>query len=245
LVFPSNPATVNREMALLKHVLTKAVEWGILDHNPAKGVKLSKEKNRRLRYLMPEECKSLMEAGLPTKLRRKDIPLPILRWIVSLALNTGMRKGELLNLKRESLHLRKGYIELVEQKNGERSVIPLNSTVISILKAIPARIDTPYLFPGKVPGQPFTDLKGQFDKAVKTAKLEGVTFHTLRHTTASTLVMAGVDITTVRDILRHKSIEMTLRYSHLAPAHRKAAVDALEEALIPKEDKKTKESKTA
>jgi site-specific recombinase XerD len=64
----------------------------------------------------------------------------------------------------------------------------------------------------------------------------------LRHTTASLLVMQGVDLTTVRDILRHKSIEMTLRYSHLAPAHRKAAVDALEEALKPSA---VKEPKTA
>jgi site-specific recombinase XerD len=72
-----------------------------------------------------------------------------------------------------------------------------------------------------------------------------VTFHTLRHTTASLLVMQGVDLTTVRDILRHKSIERTLRYAHLAPAHRKAAVDALEQALKTKEANQVKEPKTA
>jgi site-specific recombinase XerD len=75
--------------------------------------------------------------------------------------------------------------------------------------------------------------------------LEEVTFHTLRHTTASLLVMQGVDLTTVRDILRHKSIEMTLRYAHLAPAHRKAAVAALEQALKTKEADQAKEPKTA
>jgi integrase len=165
--------------------------------------------------------------------------------IVDLALNTGMRKGEVLHLKRESVHLREGFIELTEQKNGERSTIPLNAAAISILKSIPVRIDSPYVFPGKIQGKPFTDLKRQFDKAVKKSGLEEVTFHTLRHTTASLLVMQGVDLTTVRDILRHKSIEMTLRYAHLAPAHRKAAVDALEEALKPKEAKKSKEPKTA
>jgi integrase len=242
---PIKPATVNREMALLKHVLTKAVEWSIIEHNPAKGIKLSKENNRRLRYLTPDECELLLNSCPVTKLRRKDTPLPILRWIVDLALNTGMRKGEVLHLKRESVHLREGFIELIEQKNGERSTIPLNAAAISILKSIPVRIDSPYVFPGKIQGKPFTDLKRQFDKAVKKSGLEEVTFHTLRHTTASLLVMQGVDLTTVRDILRRKSIEMTLRYAHLAPAHRKAAVDALEEALKPKEAKKAKEPKTA
>jgi site-specific recombinase XerD len=70
--------------------------------------------------------------------------------------------------------------------------------------------------------------------------LEGVTFHVLRHTCASHLVMAGVDLATVREIMRHKSIEMTLRYSHLSPEHKKSAVETLESALTPKDGEKTK-----
>ena len=239
------PATVNREMALLKHLLTKSVEWGIIDQNPARGVKLPRENNRRLRYLTADECQSLLDACPLTKLRTNDIPLPILRWIVCLTLNTGMRKGEVLNLKWDHVNLRERYIELTEQKNGERSTIPLNNEAISILKAIPVRIDTPYVLPGRFNGEPFSDLKRQFEKAVKDAGLKDVTFHTLRHTTASHLIMAGVDLATVREILRHKSIEMTLRYSHLAPAHKKAAIDDLENALKSEEEKKLQESKTA
>jgi integrase len=168
-------------MALLKHLLTKAVEWSIIEHNPAKGIKLAKENNRRLRYLTPDECEILLNSCPLTRFRRKDPPLPILRWIVDLALNTGMRKGEVLHLKRESVHFREGFIELLEQKNGERSTIPLNAAAVSILKSIPVRIDSPYVFPGKVPGKPFTDLKRQFDKAVKKSGLEEVTFHTTYH----------------------------------------------------------------
>ena len=96
------------------------------------------------------------------------------------------------------------------------------------------------MFTGKGPGEPFWDLKGQVAEAMAAAKLEGVTFHTLRHTAASHLVMAGVDLATVREILRHKSIEMTVRYSHLAPEHKKAAMEALRVSLAGKKEKTAK-----
>ncbi len=215
------PASINRRMATLKHMLHKAAEWGMIEGNPATGVKLHKENNRRLRYLTPEECNALLEA----------CPSATLRQVIVLALNTGMRRGEILNLKWANVNLREGYLEILEQKNGEHSTIPLNSTALDTLRSIPRRLDSDYVFTGMKPGEPFYDLKRQFEKAISTAKLEGVTFHILRHTCASHLVMAGVDIATVRDILRHKSIEMTLRYAHLSPSHKKAAVEALENAL--------------
>ncbi len=221
----STPATVNREVALIKHMLTKAVEWGILSDNPARRIKLFREDNRRLRYLTPEEIKALLEACSPT-----------MRQVVILALHTGMRKGEILNLLWENINLRERYIELLNQKNGERSTIPLNQTVIDMLRSIPRRLDSKYVFTGKTPDKPFCDLKRQFEKAVAKAGLDGVTFHILRHTCASHMVMAGVDLATVKEILRHKSIEMTLRYSHLSPAHKKSAVDALESALTATEE---------
>jgi integrase len=228
---PLKPATVNREMAVLKHMLSKAVAWGVLLLNPASGVKLHKENNRRLRYLTPEECQALLDA----------CPTATMRQIVTLALNTGMRKGEILNLIWENVNLRERFIEITEQKNGERSTIPLNSVAVDTLRSIPRRLDSDYVFTGLIPGEPFWDLKRQFAKAVRAAKLEGVSFHTLRHTAASLLVMAGVDLATVREILRHKSIEMTLRYAHLSGDHKKAAVDALQNALAgeAKKDAKT------
>lgn len=215
------PASINRCMAALKHMLHKATEWRMIERNPASGVTLYKENNRRLRYLTVEECQTLLDA----------CPSVTMRQVISLALNTGMRRGEILNLIWENVNLRETYIEITEQKNGERSTIPLNATAMEVLRTIPRRLDSEYVFTGKVAGEPFWDLKRQFEKAISKAKLEGVTFHILRHTCASHLVMAGVDITTVRDILRHKTIEMTLRYAHLSPSHKKAAVEALGNAL--------------
>jgi len=92
-------------------------------------------------------------------------------------------------------------------------------------------LDSRYIFPGKIPGKPFVDLKRQFGNAVKAAGLEGVTFYTLRHTAASYLVMAGVDLATVGEILRYKSFSMTIRYAHLSSGHKRSAVEALSKAL--------------
>ena len=227
-------ATVNREVAAMKHMLRKAEEWKVIDSNPSRGVKMFKETGRRLRYLTPDEIKELVEACSPT-----------MGQVVTLSLHTGMRKSEILNLAWDDVNLRDRFIELTDQKNGEHSTIPLNQTAVDTLRSIPRRVDSRYVFPGKTPDKPFYDLKRQFEKAVAKAGLEGVTFHTLRHTCASHLVMAGVDLATVKEIMRHKSIDMTLRYAHLAPAHKKAAVDALESALQAKEERKAQEPKTA
>jgi integrase len=227
-----NPATVNRELAVLKHLFTKAVDWRVLDQSPAVAVKLHREKNRRVRYLSAEECRALLAA----------CPSITLKCIILLAIHTGMRKGEILKLKWIDTNLRERFIEIVDQKNGERSTIPLNQTAVETLRAIPRRIDSDYVFTGMIPGEPFADLKRQFEKAVSKAKLQGVTFHTLRHTAASHLVMSGVDLPTVSEILRHKSIEMTMRYSHLSPKHKKSAVDALERSLAQEDQEAQKQA---
>ena len=103
------------------------------------------------------------------------------------------------------------------------------------------RLDSPHVFTGRIKGQPFWDLKRQFEEAVKQYRLEGVTFHVLRHTAASHLVMSGVPLATAKEILRHKDYAMTLRYAHLSSEHTKAAVDALGNSptLGPREEAKS------
>jgi integrase len=224
------PASINRRMACLRHMMSKAVEWKILSAHPCHGVKQFKENNQRVRFLTAEECQTLIGACQSATLGQ----------IVELALNTGMRKGELIHLERDHINLRQGYLEILNQKNGEYDTIPLNERALEILKSIPPRLDSKYVFPGKIPGRPFYDLKGQFEKAVKDSKLERVTFHTLRHTAASHMVMNGVPLPTVKEILRHKDYSTTLRYSHLSPEHRKSAVDVLGEALKPKPKEEAK-----
>jgi integrase len=227
---PFKPATVNRRMACLRHLFSKAVEWKIIPSHPCHGVKQFKEHNRRLRYLTAEECSTLLHASPSLELRR----------MIELALHTGMRKSEVLRLKWEHVNLRQEYLEILDQKNGDYSTIPLDKRALEILRSIPRRLDSPYVFTGKIKGQPYWDLKRQFEEAVKKSKLEGVAFHTLRHTAASHMVMSGVPLATVKEILRHKDYAMTLRYAHLSSEHTRAAMNALGAALTVKPKKKLK-----
>jgi integrase len=216
------PATVNRALATLKHMLTKAVEWEMADEDVLKKVRRAKllpENNRRLRYLKDaEENKSLIEACSPH-----------LKPIVITALNTGMRKGEILGLTWERVDRINSLILLDITKNGERREIPINSTLRT---AFEERVLTningsPYVFCDNS-GKPFDDVKRSFASACTKAGIKDFHFHDLRHTFASQLVMKGVDITTVKELLGHKTLTMTLRYAHLAPSHKLKAVEMLD-----------------
>jgi len=209
------PATINRDLANFKHLLSKAVEWGVLSENIGTRVKLLKVQNQSLRYLSGEELKSLLDAASR-----------YLKSLIILAVNTGLRKGELLALKWADVNFRTGYIELLDQKNGQLSYIPMNPDVKEALRKIPHRLDSPYVF-SKKNGHPPVDIKYHFHKALKQSGIPHCNFHSLRHTFASHLCMSGVDLLTVRELMRHKSYSMTLRYSHLSSQHTKRAVDTL------------------
>lgn len=222
----NKPATINRHIATLKHMFTKAVDWEMVEPEVLKRirkVKLLPENNRRLRYLSKEECQALI-----------NVCDNHLKPIVITALNTGMRKGEILNLKWDNVDLRHGFILLDNTKNGERREIPINDTLRSTLQAITRRLDVPYVFYDPVTGKPYQDVKRSFNTALKKAGIKDFHFHDLRHTFASHLVMAGVDITTVKELLGHKTLTMTLRYAHLAPSHKVKAVEILENAISDK-----------
>lgn len=210
-----SPATVNRALACLKCMFNKAIEWGKAGDNPAKKVKLFKENNKRLRYLEKEEIVKLL-----TKCSGHLKP------IVVVALNTGMRKSEILNLKWCNVDFRRGIIYLLDTKNGERREIPMNEQVKTALIRTKKHYGSSYIFCNKN-GEPYRDIKKSFLTAVKKVGILNFRFHDLRHTFASHLVMSGVDLNTVRELLGHKSLEMTLRYSHLSPDHKKRAVDVL------------------
>ncbi len=216
-------ATANRHLATLKHMFTKAVEWELTDDEVLKKVRRAKllpENNRRLRYLAQEECQKLI-----------DLCSPHLKPIVIIALNTGMRRGEILSLEWEKhVDLRHGYILLDVTKNGERREIPINQMLRGVLQGITRRIDSPYVFTDKQ-GNRFKDVKKSFHTALRKAGIKDFRFHDLRHTFASHLVMNGVDITTVRELLGHKTLTMTLRYAHPAPSHKLKAVEVIENAI--------------
>lgn len=216
------PATINRHIATLKHLFTKAVDWNMVEEDTLRRVRRAKmleENNRRLRYLSKEECMALVNAC--------DRHL---RPVVITAINTGMRKGEILSLKWDQVDLRHGFILLDVTKNGERRELPINGTLRETLTGLVRRVDVPYVF-HNAEGRSYLNVSKSFGSACKRARIRDFHFHDLRHTFASHLVMAGVDLTTVKDLLGHKSLAMTLRYSHLSPAHHTKAVDLLDRAI--------------
>jgi len=213
------PATINWEIALLKHMYTKAMEWGKVQESPAKKVKLLKGEVNRVRFLMPEEIRTLLSNCADH-----------LKPIVTVALNTGMRKGELLSLKWDQVNLEQGILTLLDTKNHERRDLPINETVKAILQALKAKEIGEYVFCNGQ-GKSFGEVKRSFATALRKSKIEDFRFHDLRHTFASNLVMEGVDLITIRDLMGHKTLDMTLRPSHLAPTHKMRAVNILDRIL--------------
>jgi integrase len=141
-----------------------------------------------------------------------------------------MRRGEILGLRWEQVDLKNGFILLDITKNGERREIPINRTLLQALKGVVRRVDSPYVFVDK-DGREYKEVKRSFNSALQKAGIKDFRFHDLRHTFVSQLLMAGVDITTVKELLGHKSLTMTLRYAHLAPSHKVKAVDILDNTL--------------
>jgi integrase len=217
------PATANRKLATMKHMFTKAVEWDLVEEEILKRVrrvKLLQENNRRLRFLSKEECAALVNACSPH-----------LRPIVITLLNSGCRKEEILSLEWDKhIDLQHGFILLDVTKNGEHREIPINDTLRGVLTGIPRRIDSPYVFTNER-GERYLNIRKGFLAACTRAGINDYHPHDCRHTFASHLVMAGVDITTVKNLLGHKTLAMTLRYSHLSKSHTRNALSVLDAAI--------------
>ena len=209
------PATVNRELACLKCMFNKAILWGKTYDNPVRQVKLFKEDNQRKRYLEQDEIPKFIESCSDH-----------LKPIVIVAVFTGMRKSEILNLRWEDIDFKRGIIYLLFTKNNEKREVLMNDIVSKTLLSVERHKDSPYVFLSHT-GKPYTNVRKSFDTALKKCGIIDFKFHDLRHTFASQLVMMGIDIKTVQELMGHKTIEMTLRYSHLSPDHKKKAVDIL------------------
>jgi len=217
----NKPATVNRMLSRLRHMFNKAVEWELLDESPMRRIKFLRENNARLRYLSVEECQKLLDACI----------VPHMRAIATLALHTGMRRGELLNLRGHDIDLVSGHIVIRDPKNGEPRHIPMDSTVRDLLSSyIPTSSDS-YVFPSASGGRLYTIQKA-FRNARTRAGMPDLHFHDLRHTFASLFMMNGGDLYVLKGILGHKSITMTQRYAHLSPAYTKAMVEKMDQIWI-------------
>lgn len=215
-------ATVNRELACLKSLFNRAIEDRKVEENPVCKVKFFREENKRLVFLEEDEIHKFLDA-CPNYLEP----------IVVIAIYTGMRRGEILNLKWRDIDIKRELIHVLDTKNGEKKEIPMNDEVKRIFIKTPRHKGSDYIFYNSN-GKPYKDIRSAFKKALKKSgvkKEDGFRFHDLRHTFASHLVMNGVDLNTVSKLLGHKSIQMTLRYANLSPKHKKRAVDILGKKL--------------
>lgn len=209
---------INRELACLKCMFSMAIEWEHATENPVKKIKFEKENNSRTRFLEKEELKALL-----------DNCHPVLRAIVLVAVNTGMRREEIRTLKWRDVDFQRGFATLYRTKNGEVRNVPLNQTARETLMSISKHPSSPYIFCNSKGN--LYNFRASFMKAVEKANLSNFRFHDLRHTAASYLAMSGIDLNTIRDILGHKSLGMVLRYAHLSKSHQMAAVKTLDSQM--------------
>lgn len=213
------PATTSRELQVLRHALNLAIQWEWMETTPFRKVKLDKPNNKIERWITAEEEKKLLDASLPW-----------LREIIIFALNTGMRQDEILSLHWSQIDLFRRTVILLITKNKEKRTIPLNQTVFDLLKAkSKIRYISGYVFASQAGTKIHArNLLRAFYEARKKAGLEDVRFHDLRHTFATRLVQAGIDLYTVKELLGHKTITMTMRYAHHNPESLRHGVDILD-----------------
>lgn len=248
--------TINREISDLKAMLARAVEWDIIERHPLQKLRpLKTDDNARVRYLSDDEENNLRNALIDREERirkeresanawrkareyklmpviTEDVYADHLRPMTLLAMNTGMRRGEIFKISWSNIHFSRRQLTVLATtaKSGKTRHIPMNNEVMAVLKKWQKTSKGKLVFPGKE-GKPMDNIKKSWDKLTNHAALDDFHFHDLRHHFASRLVMADVSLLTVKDLLGHADLKMTLRYAHLSPAHNADAVAKLDRQL--------------
>lgn len=246
------PLTCNHDLDVLRAALNKAVEWNMLEVHPMRTVKRSRvDDSAKVRYLSEDESKRLRRALDAREEKRRKNRDAANRWrrqrgyplfspfgaftdhlkpLTLIALNTGMRRGELFNLAWSDVDMSGRIVTIVGKtaKSGKTRHIPLNDEAFDVLlKWHGQRGNSELVFPSPDDGDRMGSIKTAWLRLMRSAKIGNFRFHDTRHDFASQLVMAGVDLNTVRELLGHSDIKMTLRYAHLAPQKLAAAVAML------------------
>jgi excisionase family DNA binding protein len=212
--------SVNREVSCLRKIFNVAIAWGYAKSNPVSIVKLYSEKeNIRERFLAEDEEQRLLA-----------IAPPHIKHMILVALNTGMRKGEIFNLKWQNVDFDRKQISIKESKSGKERKIPINSVLFSLLHALRSQNEnSEYVFANPTTDKPYTDIKRAFSTACTKADIKDLRFHDLRHTFATRLVRRGVDLIIIKELMGHASIVTTQRYLHSQADVKSRAVEALTE----------------
>lgn len=203
------PATVVRYLAVLSHAFTLAMkEWGWVDENPCRRVTKPKEPRGRVRYLSDDERTNLLSASLSSSCAS-------LYPVVVMAIATGMRKGEIINLRWSQIDFEREIVTLHETKNGERRAVPLTGHALETLRLLSdGRARDALVFPNATGLKPIEIAKA-WSTAVAKAELTDFRFHDLRHTAASYMAQGGATGLDIAAVLGHKTLSMVKRYAHL------------------------------
>jgi integrase len=215
------PKTINNELGLMGHAYNLAIrEWEWCKDNPVSKVSKEKVNNLIERWLTYEE-EAELKASSPKWLRE----------IIAFAVNTGLRQGEIIDLTWPRVDLFRKTITILEQKNRGKDTLPLNEESLEVLKerAKIRHIQTNHVFYNKI-GRRINarNLQRAFCSATKKVGLASFRFHDLRHTFATRLIQAGVDIYTVQKLGRWRNISMVMRYAHHYPESLRSGIEALD-----------------
>lgn len=250
------PATANRDIAALRGLFSRALEWGVISEHPLAKVKALREPSGVVRWLSDAEelrLRAALDAREERERAGRDSAnkwraerdyqlLPDLRKVsftdylkpaVLVSMNTGLRQGELLRLEWKNVDLDRAQLTVTDEtaKSGKQRHVPLNAEALSTLKAWSEQSRGEIVFEGDTGGVR-SGPKTAWASLLKVAKITDFRWHDMRHSFASRLVMAGVDLNVVRELLGHADLTMTLRYAHLAPEHKAAAVEKLNRMAI-------------
>ena len=213
------PASIAKIKTVMSKSFELARQWELFDSNPTKHSWKETYNNARERYLTSEEAGRL-------RLACECSANPQLKHIVGLLLLTGARKSELLKAKWSDIDIDKRTWTLNMTKNGRGRHVPLSQAALAIIEQLPRYPDCPWLLPNPQTLLPFTDIKRSFMEARKLAGLDDVHIHDLRHSYASFLVNAGVDLYQIGSLLGHRNVTSTSRYAHVNSSTLMAAAEA-------------------
>ena len=225
------PATVNRGLAVLKNLLTVAVEEGIVPSNPLLRVKrlMLVEEETALRIMTLQEARRLVDAVA--------VHNPVIAALVALLNETGMRFNEGLRLTWSHISLRDRMLTVAKSKPGKTRRIPLTKFAVEWLMKLQRHEKEDHVF--QRDGKVYQDIRWPFHKGRKDAGLDWVRVHDLRHFRATQWIMQGVDLLTVKELLGHATIKTTERYLHFVASHAReslARVERLEREILKREE---------
>jgi integrase len=216
-------ATCNRIIALLKTMGQIAIRLNILDTNEAMKIRLLRENNVRTRFLEVDELKAVIREA-------RRYPNPFIGGYIALLAITGCRRSEIRLAKHSDLDIENRTLFIRMTKSGKSRVVYLTDLALDIIKQTPKGAGNPYLFPGRIEGQPIKDCRASLQKILQSANVSNrheVTLHIFRHTVATHLLSQNYSLSLVQELLAHESIVSTQRYAKLTVQRQRDTSEAL------------------